>query len=195
MTRNWLRNGTPSTGSRTALKTRAVFEKAVGGVLFIDEAYSLSQAWFDDYGAEAIAELIKLIEEHRDDLVVIVAGYEGKMAAFMNANPGLTSRFPTMLKFPDYTDDELVEIFTLMAAKGGYSLGTDVESALRALLRSTVRDESFGNGRFVRNVFDRAVALQGQRITSGDGGDVRQLLAVDLPPVSVEPETPSGQYL
>jgi SpoVK/Ycf46/Vps4 family AAA+-type ATPase len=180
---------------QTAPKVRAAVARALGGVLFIDEAYSLAQAWFDDYGAEAIAELIKLIEEHRDDLVVIVAGYEGKMAEFMNANPGLTSRFPTTLKFPDYTDDELVEIFTLMAAKGGYSLSADVTPALRALLRATVRDESFGNGRFVRNVFDRAVALQGQRLTTGDGGDVRQLVAADLPPVTTEPETPSGQYL
>jgi SpoVK/Ycf46/Vps4 family AAA+-type ATPase len=182
---------------QTAPKVRAAVAKALGGVLFIDEAYSLTPAWYDGYGSEAIAELIKLMEEHRDDLVVIAAGYDSKMAKFMEANPGLASRFPTTLRFPDYTDDELVEIFTLMTHKAGYTLHDEVIPAVYELLRGTERGESFGNGRFVRNVFDRALALQGHRITTdGNAADVRLLRPEDLPPAkSVEPDAPTGQYL
>ncbi|CAM3327886.1 AAA family ATPase [Kibdelosporangium persicum] len=182
---------------QTAPKVRAAVAKALGGVLFIDEAYSLTEAWYDDYGSEAIAELIKLMEEHREDLVVIVAGYDGKMAKFMDKNPGLASRFPTKLRFPDYSDDELVAIFKAMTAKAGYELHPDVIPAVRELLRRTPRGESFGNGRFVRNVFDRAVALQGHRITSSaESPEVRLLLAEDLPKSQdTGHDVPTGQYL
>nr|WP_052478005.1 AAA family ATPase [Kibdelosporangium sp. MJ126-NF4]CEL15306.1 putative sporulation protein K [Kibdelosporangium sp. MJ126-NF4]CTQ95652.1 putative sporulation protein K [Kibdelosporangium sp. MJ126-NF4] len=183
---------------QTAPKVRTAVAKALGGVLFIDEAYSLTEAWYDDYGSEAIAELIKLMEEHREDLVVIVAGYDGKMAKFMDKNPGLASRFPSKLRFPDYSDDELVAIFTAMTSKAGYELHPDVVPALRALLRRTSRGESFGNGRFVRNMFDRAVALQGHRITSNDESspEVRLLLAEDLPESQDSGhDAPTGQYL
>ncbi|ALG07132.1 AAA family ATPase [Kibdelosporangium phytohabitans] len=183
---------------QTAPKVRAAVAKALGGVLFIDEAYSLTDAWYDDYGSEAIAELIKLMEEHREDLVVIVAGYDGKMAKFMDKNPGLASRFPSKLRFPDYSDDELVAIFTAMTSKAGYELHPDVVPAFRALLRHTSRGESFGNGRFVRNMFDRAVALQGHRITSDDESspEIRLLLAEDLPASQDSGrDAPIGQYL
>jgi SpoVK/Ycf46/Vps4 family AAA+-type ATPase len=182
---------------QTAPKVRAAVARALGGVLFIDEAYSLTPAWYDGYGSEAIAELIKLMEEHRDDLVVIVAGYDAKMAKFLETNPGLASRFPTTLRFPDYTDDELVEIFSLMTRKGGYSLDESVLPGVRELLRGTARGESFGNGRFIRNVFDRAVALQGHRITTtSDASDVRLLLAEDLPSAKSDaPDDFSRLYL
>ncbi|TCO62600.1 AAA family ATPase [Actinocrispum wychmicini] len=183
---------------QTTPKVRAAVAQALGGVLFIDEAYSLTPAWYDGYGMEAIAELIKLMEEHRDDLVVIVAGYERKMAQFMAANPGLASRFPTTLQFPDYTDTELVDIFTLMAHKAGYTLANDLLPAIHDLLRGVIRDETFGNGRYIRNIFDRAVALQGQRITESPNPptDVRLLLAKDLPPTHTnQPDNHSGQYL
>ncbi|RSM89542.1 hypothetical protein DMH04_06050 [Kibdelosporangium aridum] len=182
---------------QTAPKVRAAVAKALGGVLFIDEAYSLTEAWFDDYGSEAIAELIKLMEEHREDLVVIVAGYDAKMAKFLDKNPGLASRFPSKLRFPDYSDDELVAIFQAMTEKAGYELHPDVLPAVRRLLKRTARGESFGNGRFVRNVFDRAVALQGHRITSSaESPEVRLLLAEDLPEsLDTGPDAPTGQYL
>ncbi|MCE7006504.1 AAA family ATPase [Kibdelosporangium philippinense] len=182
---------------QTAPKVRTAVAKALGGVLFIDEAYSLTEAWFDDYGSEAIAELIKLMEEHREDLVVIVAGYDAKMAKFLDKNPGLASRFPSKLRFGDYTDDELVAIFKAMTEKAGYELHADVGPAIRKLLKRTPRGESFGNGRFVRNVFDRAVALQGHRITSSaESPEVRLLLAKDLPEaLDTGPDVATGQYL
>ncbi|MET0133169.1 MAG: AAA family ATPase [Kibdelosporangium sp.] len=181
---------------QTAPKVRTAVAKALGGVLFIDEAYSLTSGWYDGYGAEAIAELIKLMEEHREDLVVIVAGYDAKMARFLEGNPGLASRFPTTLKFPDYTEDELVAIFELMTRKAGYELHPDAVPAVRGLLRRTARGESFGNGRFVRNVFDRAVALQGHRITTGNGSpEVRLLLPADLPDAMGDQDTVSHLYL
>jgi SpoVK/Ycf46/Vps4 family AAA+-type ATPase len=182
---------------QTAPKVRSAVARALGGVLFIDEAYSLADSWYDDYGSEAVAELVKLMEEHREDLVVIVAGYDGEMAKFLAKNPGLASRFPNTLQFPDYTDDELVEIFEAMAKKAGYELHKGVSPAIRELLKRTSRGKSFGNGRFVRNVFDRAVALQGSRITSGVGSpEIRLLLAEDLPPAKDDQQDLlTGQYL
>ncbi len=170
---------------QTAPKVRAAVERALGGVLFIDEAYALTPAdSVRDYGHEAIAELLKLMEEHRADLVVIVAGYEGPMLRFLDFNPGLASRFPTVLRFPDYTDDELVAIFEMMADDAGFRLADGVLETVRARLRTAARGESFGNARLMRNLLDRAIALQAQRITrlEAPGGDqIRLLRADDLP--------------
>ena len=139
----WSRSPAPtswaSTSARPRPKVRAAVERALGGVLFIDEAYALTPADSGrDYGHEAIAELLKLMEEHRADLVVIVAGYEGPMLRFLEFNPGLASRFPTVLRFPDYTDDELVAIFEVMAADAGFTLGDGVLDAVRRRLRAAV---------------------------------------------------------
>ncbi|MFD0853216.1 AAA family ATPase, partial [Actinomadura adrarensis] len=121
---------------QTAPRTRRLVERAIGGVLFIDEAYTLTQSPHkSDYGHEAIAELVKLMEDHRDDLVVIVAGYQREMAEFLAANPGLDSRFPKQLHFPDYTDDELVTIFERLAEADGFRL----EPGMTGLLRSSLR--------------------------------------------------------
>ncbi|NDU73113.1 AAA family ATPase [Actinomadura sp. DSM 109109] len=201
---------------QTAPRTRRLVERAVGGVLFIDEAYTLTQSPLKgDYGHEAIAELVKLMEDHRDDLVVVVAGYEQEMAEFLAANPGLDSRFPKQLHFPDYSDDELITVFGRLAAADGFELAPGTEDVLRTMLRRAPRGPSFGNGRLMRNMLDVAVANQADRVASaalgrdaagreaGDGGDpappTRQelvtLTADDLPPLLEHPEEFFGLYL
>ncbi|GAA3241461.1 AAA family ATPase [Actinocorallia longicatena] len=182
----------------TAPRVRAAVERALGGVLFIDEAYSLTPAdSYQDYGHEAVAELLKLMEEHRSDLVVIVAGYEGEMLRFLDFNPGLASRFPTVVDFPDYTDDNLVEIFAFMAATAGLTLADGVEPRVRGLLRAAPRGSSFGNARLMRNILDRARSLQARRITTAtEDADIRVLLPEDLPETPPKPsESLLGQYL
>ncbi|MEU8797956.1 AAA family ATPase [Spirillospora sp. NPDC048819] len=162
---------------QTAPRTRRLVERAIGGVLFIDEAYTLTQSPLKgDYGHEAIAELVKLMEDHRDDLVVIVAGYEQEMAEFLVANPGLDSRFPKQIHFPDYTDDELITVFGQLAAADGFRLAPGTEEVLLTMLRRAPRGPSFGNGRLMRNMLDVAVANQADRVASAavaagrDGG-------------------------
>ncbi|MFC0039988.1 AAA family ATPase [Actinomadura rayongensis] len=185
---------------QTAPRVRAAVDRALGGVLFIDEAYTLGTAGGDrrDFGHEAVAELLRLMEEHRSDLVVIVAGYDAEMRAFLDSNPGLASRFPKVLRFPDYSTAELVTIFESMAAANGYTLAEDVLPAVRRRIAEEPRGASFGNARFVRNLLDAAIAQQGRRITgAGTPGadEVRELRAEDLaasPPVrDLEP----GNYL
>jgi SpoVK/Ycf46/Vps4 family AAA+-type ATPase len=188
---------------QTAPKVRAAVDRALGGVLFIDEAYALTPPdSARDYGHEAVAELIKLMEEQRADLVVIVAGYEAEMQRFREYNPGLASRFPHVLRFPDYTDDELVAIFEIMAAEAGFTLANGVRDSVRSLLRATQRGSSFGNARLMRNVLDRAVALQAQRIMSAEtpatGDEIRLLRPADLPnggAPAPDPDERIGQYL
>jgi SpoVK/Ycf46/Vps4 family AAA+-type ATPase len=187
---------------QTAPKVRAVVTKALGGVLFIDEAYALAPAThWDDYNREALAELLRGMEEHREDLVVIVAGYSREMARFLRGNPGLASRFPTTIEFPDYGDDELLAIFELMVTDAGFELSDGVADGVRDVLRATPRGSAFGNGRFIRNVLDRTVARQADRLTSTGAGasdEVRLLRPEDLPPVRTEPageDVPTGQYL
>ncbi|MFF5260826.1 AAA family ATPase [Actinomadura viridis] len=205
---------------QTAPRTRRLVERAIGGVLFIDEAYTLTQSPLkSDYGHEAIAELVKLMEDHRDDLVVIVAGYQREMAEFLAANPGLDSRFPKQLHFPDYSDDELVAVFEQLAAADGFRLEEGAAGLLRATLRRVPRGPSFGNGRLMRNLLDVAVANQAQRVAaaardarlnghnghngSGRGKapkeptkkDLITLRAEDLPPLLDHPEELFGLYL
>ncbi|GAA2095757.1 AAA family ATPase [Actinomadura alba] len=171
---------------QTAPRTRRLVERALGGVLFIDEAYTLTQSSLkNDYGHEAIAELVKLMEDHREDLIVIVAGYEQEMADFLTANPGLDSRFAKQLHFPGYTDDELIAVFEQLAATDGFDLAPGVREALLGLLRGAERGPSFGNGRLMRNLLDAAVARQAQRVTTGappTRAELTTLRAEDLPP-------------
>nr|WP_237417897.1 AAA family ATPase [Actinomadura rayongensis] len=169
----------------TAVKTRAVVRRAVGGVLFIDEAYALTQSDLgEDYGPEAIAELIKMMEDHRDDLVVIAAGYEREMQRFVASDPGLASRFPTTVRFPDFTDGELVEIFAGQTAQAGLTPDAAARDKLAGLLRRAPRGRSFGNARLMRNLAERATALQARRVTGlarATAADLGALTAADLP--------------
>lgn len=154
---------------QTALKTRAVVTGALGGVLFIDEAYSLTSRGDQDFGAEAIETLLKMMEDYRSDLVVIVAGYTEHMASFVNANPGLRSRFARYIHFPDYGAHELAEIFSRLASGAGYRLAPDVTAALPARFESFVRQSNaavLGNARFVRNLFEKALGRHANRIAA-----------------------------
>lgn len=184
---------------QTAPKVRKVFERASGGVLFIDEAYALvPRDSARDFGHEAVATLIKLMEDRRDEVVVIVAGYPAEMERFLDSNPGVASRFPKTLEFADYDDDELWAIFQLVTHEAGYYLADGVEAAVRRVLPRP-RPASFGNGRFVRNLFEEATMLQAQRIVPLEAptpGDIRTLVPADIstaPPKA--PERAPGMYL
>ena len=159
---------------QTAIKTASVIERAKGGVLFIDEAYSLSSGKSEnDFGLEAIETLLKAMEDNRDDLIVIVAGYTDLMEEFINSNPGLNSRFNRYLYFEDYTPDEMLAIFELQCKKNCYVLASgegdcDTREALRALLADMSRDDDFGNARGVRNLFEKILIAQANRLAAAD---------------------------
>lgn len=173
---------------QTAPKVERVVRSALGGVLFIDEAYTLTEsASKNDFGPEAIATLLKLMEDHREELVVVVAGYPREMARFLASNPGVASRFPRHIAFPDYTDRELVEIFEVMAGDAGFSLGEGTSARVRRLIQAAPRDEAFGNARLVRNLLERATALQAERVTDGrkrSAAELCELLPSDIPPTT-----------
>ena len=149
---------------QTAIRTREAFERAKGGVLLIDEAYALVRGSETDFGREAIDTIVKLVEDWRDELVVIVAGYPEEMSTFVAANPGLASRFPTTIHFPDYTTAELLEIFDRLAAAGGYTVDPAAREKLRYVIDRQPRTRGFGNGRFVRNLFEATMARQARRV-------------------------------
>ena len=165
---------------QTAVKTAEVVAKAAGGVLFIDEAYSLTG---DQYGTEAVDTLVKEMEDRRDELVVIVAGYPAPMEAFVAANPGLASRFRTTIEFDDYTDDELIKILTLLASGSDYELTPPALTRFREQLALTTRSSTFGNGRFCRNTLEAAIGAHAWRLRDVEApttAELRQLLAEDL---------------
>ena len=152
---------------QTATKTMKVIESALGGVLFIDEAYSLNSKSENDFGLEAINTLLKAMEDHREDLVVIVAGYDGLMDQFIHSNPGLESRFNRYLHFDDYNVDEMMAILDLQLKKGQYVL----EDAARDAVRSYIEDSNtssiaFGNARGIRNIFEKLLVEQANRLSS-----------------------------
>jgi hypothetical protein len=160
----------------TAEKTTAVVRSAIGGVLFIDEAYTLARSDSPrDYGTEAIDTLVKLMEDHRDDLVVIAAGYPLLMVDFIDANPGLASRFRTTLQFDDYSDGDLVEVFARLAEQADYQPTVDTLDAVLTLLASTHRGDGFGNGRWVRNLLDEAIVRQAWRLRDVPEPTVEQM--------------------
>lgn len=150
---------------QTAIKTKEVVMEAMDGVLFIDEAYALSSGGANDFGKEAIDTLVKLMDDHRDRLVVILAGYSEDMDGFLGSNPGLKSRFPNIIEFADYDAEELMQIAELIFTGKGYELDAGAEQTLRALLAEAVKEAHFGNGRYVRNVFERAVNQQAIRLS------------------------------
>jgi len=140
----------------TAPKTKDVIKRAMGGVLFIDEAYYLYKVENErDYGSEAIEILLQVMENNRDDLVIILAGYADKMDQFFSANPGMQSRIAHHITFPDYTLDELEQIATLMTEQMGYSLSADARVALREYLHRRIHQPWFANARSVRNAIER----------------------------------------
>ena len=168
---------------QTALKTQEVVRKAIGGVLFIDEAYALvNQENGNDFGHEAIEVILKNMEDHRDDLVVIVAGYTDLMEKFIHSNPGLESRFNKYFQFEDYTAPELLSIFQSMAKKNGYTLAQEAEGWLKEDLQDLYdnRDENFGNARDVRNRFEKAVARQADRLAAMENPTVEQLMELTV---------------
>lgn len=152
---------------QTAAKTAKAIESALGGVLFIDEAYSLSSKSENDFGLEAIDTLLKAMEDHREDLVVIVAGYDGLMDDFVHSNPGLESRFNRYMHFDDYTVDEMLKILDLQLLKGQYQLDAEAKAAVRDYIEaSNTSSIAFGNARGVRNIFEKLLVEQANRIAS-----------------------------
>ena len=151
---------------QTAIKTRKVIDAALGGVLFIDEAYALNGRSENDFGQEAIDTILKAMEDHRDDLVVIVAGYTDLMGKFIHSNPGLESRFNRFLLFEDYTADEMVQIFDMQCKKGCYRLTEDARPLVRDYIAEESADDSFGNARGVRNLFEHILVAQNNRLAA-----------------------------
>ena len=149
---------------QTALKTLETLQASLGGMLLIDEAYALARGGDNDFGREAIDTLVKFMEDHRDDLAIVAAGYTAEMADFIDANPGLKSRFTRTISFPDYTDDELVAIFLGLGEKSQYSCSDDALARVRHFVSAEPRTRGFGNARFVRNLFETAIAHQAQRV-------------------------------
>lgn len=170
---------------QTAVKTNKIIDSALDGVLFIDEAYSLIGEG-QDYGKEAIATLLKRMEDDRDRLVVILAGYTKEMQDFINTNPGLQSRFNRYIEFPDYSSDELYQIFELNMQKFSFKITDDAKAALQSYFEYAVahKDKNFGNGRFVRNVFEKTLERQANRLASIPNLTTEQLTKItieDLP--------------
>ncbi|MBQ2954937.1 MAG: AAA family ATPase [Clostridia bacterium] len=152
---------------QTATKTSEVIQKALGGVLFIDEAYALNSTSENDFGQEAIDTLLKSMEDNRDDLVVIVAGYDGLMDRFIHSNPGLESRFNRYLHFDDYTLDEMLAIFEMQCKKGCYELDDSGRAAVKAQInKENTNSISFGNARGIRNIFERVLVAQANRLAA-----------------------------
>ncbi len=153
---------------QTATKTSAAIEKALGGVLFIDEAYALNNKSENDFGQEAIDTLLKAMEDHRENLVVIVAGYDGLMDQFIHSNPGLESRFNRYLHFDDYNADEMLAILDLQLKKGQYQLNEDARAAVKDyIVAANTSSIAFGNARGVRNIFERLLVAQANRLAQG----------------------------
>ena len=178
---------------QTALKTQEVVQTARGGVLFIDEAYALvNQENGNDFGREAIEVLLKNMEDHRDELIVIVAGYAGLMEKFIHSNPGLESRFNKYLYFEDYNAAQLYDIFSSMCQKNGYTLSQEGEAWVRRDLEELFanRDENFGNARDVRNLFEKAVSRQADRVAALESPTREQLMEL-LPQDLEDPENPT----
>ena len=142
---------------QTALKTKEVVESAIGGVLFIDEAYAICRNENDEYGYEALDTLTKCLEDHREEMVVIVAGYKDEMQDFLKSNPGLSSRFKTIVSFDDYSNEELLDIFLSLLEDNDYYLDNDAKEKVKEMFNNI--DNFDGNGRSVRNLFEDIIDI------------------------------------
>lgn len=167
---------------QTAVKTNHVCDSALNGVLFIDEAYALLDKQGGGYGDEAIATLLKRMEDDRDKLVVIVAGYTDEMKRFIDSNPGLQSRFTRYIDFPDFKPGELYEIYMSRVNKYGYKLDDDADDFLREKLKYVYNHKSknFGNGRYVRNVFEQTITEQANRVAKKVNPSSRELNRITI---------------
>ena len=168
---------------QTALKVKDVIERAKGGVLFIDEAYSITENdHSDSYGRECLTELTKALEDYRDDLVVIVAGYTEPMKHFFESNPGLKSRFNTFIEFGDYNETELESMLLLMCKKNDYVLSAKALQAVKSLLTEAVaiKDDKFANGRLVRNLYEDFVMNHARRVSIIDNPTKEELMEIKL---------------
>ena len=174
---------------QTATKTDEKIAEALGGILFIDEAYSLSQEdqVSSDYGSEAIQILMKRMEDHRDDFIVIVAGYPDPMKSFLRSNEGFKSRFSTFINFADFSPEEMVEIFKFFCEKEDYDIGENALASVLAAIdyKSALRDKTFGNARFIRNFFETIIRNHASRVGSSisepSATDLRLLQPEDIP--------------
>ena len=168
---------------QTATKTNAIVDSALNGVLFIDEAYALvPENSSQDYGQEAISTLLKRMEDDRDKLVVIIAGYTNEMKRFIDSNPGLQSRFNRYINFPDYSAGELVKIFHMYMKKNQYTISDEADQMLKEKLDYAVehKDRNFGNARYVRNIFEKSIQAQANRLEGKTGLSDRQLTEITL---------------
>ncbi len=165
---------------QTALKTQEVIQSALGGVLFIDEAYSLASGGENDFGRESIETILKAMEDHRDDLIVIVAGYDEPMERFIDSNPGLQSRFNKYMYFPDYTGEQLLAMYKNNCRKGGYTLSAEAEEFAVEYFNAMYeeRDDNFGNGRDVRNRFEDMISRQADRVAKMEDPSKDDLMTV-----------------
>lgn len=154
-----------------------MINSALGGVLFIDEAYTLSNGGANDFGQEAIDTLLKAMEDKRDDLVVIVAGYDELMDDFVHSNPGLESRFNRYIHFSDYSTDEMYSIFSSLCQKNQYELSEDATAAVKDYF-SSVSIADIGNGRGARNLFERVVTQQAKRISKNSDSSSQELSVI-----------------
>ena len=171
---------------QTALKTQTALESALGGMLLIDEAYALARGGENDFGLEAIDTLVKFMEDHRDDIAIVAAGYPAEMTDFIESNPGLKSRFTRTINFPDYTEDELANIFVQLGDQNQYQLSDDAFLRVRHFIAAEPRTRGFGNARYVRNLFETAIAHQAVRLAPlSDLSDeqLTTLTAADIAPV------------
>lgn len=168
---------------QTAIKTNALVDSALNGVLFIDEAYALvPEQKANDYGQEAISTLLKRMEDDRDKLVVIIAGYTNEMKRFIDSNPGLRSRFNRYINFPDYTGNELAQIFMMYMRKNQYTLSKDAEGYLKQRFDDAVahKDRNFGNARYARNVFEKSIQAQANRLAGEKNLDKDKLTEITI---------------
>lgn len=165
---------------QTAIKTREVIDRALDGVLFVDEAYSLTEKGDQDFGNEAIETLLKAMEDHRQRLVVIAAGYTERMKGFIESNPGLKSRFSRVIEFPDYTTSELLSIADQMATQNGFFFTEEARATLGRILqiRRVSNEVNFGNARDVRNLFEAVIGAQANRIVTLDGANRTDLQTI-----------------